>query len=543
MTGRTGGRLRRGVSATAVAAAAMVALTASQAPGLSLPPPSPTADDPALGADDAPATGGDAPYHTELPPLETPDMPDSSRELDDDGPVVTGPAEAGVPATVLAAYRRAESTLRSEQPRCNLSWQLLAAIGKVESGQARGGALDAEGTTLSPIRGPKLDGNGFADISDTDNGAYDGDTVHDRAVGPMQFIPSTWATWGADGNGDGARDPDNIFDAALAAGRYLCAADRDLADPADLERALLSYNPSREYLNTVLSWLEFYRKGVHEVPDGTGQLPDSPGPGNPKKPKPDPVTEEPEGRPASDRTSKEKDTDPPGKPEKPGKPEEPAGDEPGEGDETPRPRPPAVDDDHNVIVPPPGEDPDGEDPDGDGPAPDDGKDEEPEEPEEPTDPEEPEEPTDPEEPEEPTDPEDPEEPGEEPGECPVDPGEPEEPQEPQPGTEEPTDDEDAVDGEESEKPADSDASEDAEDAEGEDGDDPNGDDPNGDDPNGDDPDADDPDADDPADPCGDGEEPDGNEDGTPQDDGESGGEDGSAGDDTAARPEDAARVE
>ncbi|GAA4669410.1 hypothetical protein GCM10023347_23820 [Streptomyces chumphonensis] len=520
MTGRTGGRLRRGVSATAVAAAAMVALTASQAPGLSLPPPSPTADDPALGADDAPATGGDAPYHTELPPLETPDMPDSSRELDGDGPLVTGPAEAGVPATVLAAYRQAESTLRSEQPRCNLSWQLLAAIGKVESGQARGGALDAEGTTLSPIRGPKLDGNGFADISDTDNGAYDGDTVHDRAVGPMQFIPSTWAAWGADGNGDGAKDPDNIFDAALAAGRYLCAAGRDLADPADLERALLSYNPSREYLNTVLSWLEFYRKGVHEVPDGTGQLPDSPGPGNPKKPKPDPVAEEPQRRPASDRPSGEKDTDPPEKPEKPAKPEDPAGDEPGEGGETPRPRPPAVDDDHNVIVPPPGEDPDG-----DGPAPDDGKDEEP------TDPEEPEEPTDPEEPEEPTDPE---EPGEEPGECPVDPGEPEEPEEPQPGTEEPTDDEDAVDGEESENPADSDDTdpsenaEDAEDAEGEDGEAT---------------DAEDPDAEDPADPCDDGEEPDGDESGTPQDDGEPGGGDGSSGDDTAARPEDAARVE
>lgn len=47
----------------------------------------------------------------------------------------------------------------------------------------------------------------------------------------MQFIPSTWSNggpdgtgWGADGNGDGKKDPHNVFDAALAAGGYLCAA-------------------------------------------------------------------------------------------------------------------------------------------------------------------------------------------------------------------------------------------------------------------------------------------------------------------------------
>ncbi|MGW2848698.1 lytic murein transglycosylase, partial [Streptomyces sp. NPDC001274] len=157
--------------------------------------------------------------------------------------------------------------------------------GKVESGHAGGGRVDARGTTLTPILGPVLNGDGFARIPDTDNGRYDGDRGYDRAVGPMQFIPSTWAHWGKDGNGDGRSDPNNVFDAALAAGSYLCAGSRDLSVKADLDRAALSYNHSDTYLRTVLSWLDFYRKGIHPVADGKGVVPKSPGAGGPNKPK------------------------------------------------------------------------------------------------------------------------------------------------------------------------------------------------------------------------------------------------------------------
>ncbi|WP_066949275.1 lytic transglycosylase domain-containing protein [Streptomyces lushanensis] len=275
-----GRRLRKGAMTTAVAAAAIAALSASQAPGAI---PTDTETDTggnAQAADVTPPPGtpvsGNSPYYTELPPLTTPGKPATSIDLP-----VTGPAEAGIPATVLAAYRQAEQALAESRPGCNLPWQLLAAIGKVESGQARGGRVDAQGTTLSPILGPVLNGVGFADISDTDNGQYDGDTTHDRAVGPMQFIPSTWATWGQDGNGDGRRDPNNIYDAALAAGQYLCAGNRDLSVDADLHRAILGYNHSQEYLNTVLTWFEYYKNGTHEVPDGTGVLPVGPGPAGP----------------------------------------------------------------------------------------------------------------------------------------------------------------------------------------------------------------------------------------------------------------------
>ncbi|MEV6317470.1 lytic transglycosylase domain-containing protein [Streptomyces sp. NPDC051776] len=270
MAAQFGRRIRRGAATTAVAALAMAALTASQAPGLldserqSASGPSP--------ATETPIDGG-SPYYTDLPPLNTPDKPRASAGLPG-----KGKAEAGIPETVLDAYKKAAAALAGSNPGCNLRWELLAAIGKVESGQARGGRVDAEGTTLSPIVGPQLNGEGFADIRDTDGGAYDGDTRHDRAVGPMQFIPSTWANWGADGNRDGEKDPGNIYDAALAAGRYLCAGSRDLSDRADLERAILGYNRSQEYLRTVLSWFEFYKKGTHHVPDGTGVLPAGTGP-------------------------------------------------------------------------------------------------------------------------------------------------------------------------------------------------------------------------------------------------------------------------
>ncbi|GGQ25456.1 lytic transglycosylase domain-containing protein [Streptomyces roseolilacinus] len=306
-------RLRKGATTTAVAAAAVAALSASQAPGAT---PVAAGGQPAGDATSPTSSGstatGDSPYYTDLPPLKSPNPVGPG----DGGPVVTGPAEAGIPATVLAAYKQAEQHLRTTRPGCNLPWQLLAGIGKVESGQARGGRVDAAGTTFSPILGPVLDGNGFADISDTDDGAYDGDSRHDRAVGPMQFIPSTWASWGQDANGDGRKDPNNIYDAAQAAGMYLCANGRDLAVKADLDRAILSYNQSRAYLRTVLSWFEFYQRGTHQVPDGTGVQPgersDSRTPGGtPYTPTPTPVPT-PTPTPAPTKTPSPSTTPSPG---------------------------------------------------------------------------------------------------------------------------------------------------------------------------------------------------------------------------------------
>ncbi|MBT2486949.1 lytic transglycosylase domain-containing protein [Streptomyces sp. ISL-96] len=334
MAAQFGRRLRKGATATTVAALVVAALSASQAPGSTSAP----ADERAANATEPPGTPvtGNSPYFTDLPPLNTPNKPNKPG-TSIDLPVVTGPAESGIPATVLAAYKRAEETVKDSAPGCRLPWQLLAAIGKVESGQARGGRVDAGGTTLTPILGPQLNGVGFANISDTDNGAYDGDTTHDRAVGPMQFIPSTWATWGQDGNSDGRKDPNNIYDAALAAGRYLCAHNRDLSVQGDLDQAILGYNRSREYLRTVMSWFDYYRRDSHEVPDGSGVLPGSGEPdshdsGNGKGLPDVPGTTPPPSSP---------DTPGPGKPTPPVKPKPPREPE-GDGTTPPTTPPPTT---------------------------------------------------------------------------------------------------------------------------------------------------------------------------------------------------------
>ena len=111
--------------------------------------------------------------------------------------------------------------------------------------------LTADGQASGPIIGPSLNGDGFAAIADTDGGALDGDSRWDRAVGPMQFIPSTWRYAGRDGNGDGKRDPSSIDDAALGAAAYLCAHGRDLTSARGWTDAIYSYNQSDSYINEV----------------------------------------------------------------------------------------------------------------------------------------------------------------------------------------------------------------------------------------------------------------------------------------------------
>ena len=207
----------------------------------------------------------------------------------------------GIPGIALAAYQAAERSLAGSDPGCGLSWTLLAGIGRIESGHAHGGAVDSAGTTLTPIRGPVLSGGpGMAAIPDTDGGRLDGDPVWDRAVGPMQFIPGTWARSGVDGNGDGVADPNNLFDAALTAGRYLCAGGGDLRDRSQAEQAVFRYNHSADYVSTVVTWADAYGNRVAPIQSAL-PLP-APQPSAPPPPPPPARTASPAVRIASPPT-------------------------------------------------------------------------------------------------------------------------------------------------------------------------------------------------------------------------------------------------
>jgi hypothetical protein len=104
-----------------------------------------------------------------------------------------------------------------------LSWTVLAAIGQIES---------ADGTN----DGPSTAG----------------------ALGPMQFLPSTWAVWGIDGFGEtGTPDIMNPYDAVPSAARYLCAAGASQGS-SGLASAIFAYNHADWYVNEVLSLAEQY---------------------------------------------------------------------------------------------------------------------------------------------------------------------------------------------------------------------------------------------------------------------------------------------
>jgi membrane-bound lytic murein transglycosylase B len=160
----------------------------------------------------------------------------------------------------LDAYRRAAATTAVLNPACGIPWWALAGITRVESkhGTFGGSTLLFTGDTSQRIVGIPLDGeNNTALIPDTDGGSLDGDPVYDRAVGPMQFIPATWRRYASDGNGDGVADPNNVYDAAAGAARYLCASGPMQTDD-DMTRGFFSYNHSDSYAASVLRFAKGY---------------------------------------------------------------------------------------------------------------------------------------------------------------------------------------------------------------------------------------------------------------------------------------------
>ncbi|MGZ8741982.1 MAG: lytic murein transglycosylase [Nocardioides sp.] len=215
-----------------------------------------------------PAEAVEAPASVSVPGVIAPGVPAGSAAS-----VVAGASTNGIPSAALSAYQRAAQVIDSADPKCNIDWTLIAAIGRVESDHGRYGnnVLSDEGVSTPGIYGIPLDGsNGTAEIGDTDAAELDKDPIFDRAVGPMQFIPSTWRVVGVDGDGDGVRNPQDIDDAALATAVYLCSGDEDLSTVAGQRSAVYRYNHSQEYVDLVLSIMQAYGTGDYAaVPNGS----------------------------------------------------------------------------------------------------------------------------------------------------------------------------------------------------------------------------------------------------------------------------------
>jgi hypothetical protein len=137
-------------------------------------------------------------------------------------PAAPAPAASSgqLPTTYLQLFQ--ESAARY----CpGLSWTVLAAIGQIES---------ADGTNMGPSSA--------------------------GALGPMQFLPSTWAVWGIDAFGQtGPPDIMNPYDAVPSAARMLCA-DGAASGPSGLAAAIFDYNHATWYVNEVLALAAEYAR-------------------------------------------------------------------------------------------------------------------------------------------------------------------------------------------------------------------------------------------------------------------------------------------
>ena len=198
----------------------------------------------------------------------------ATREAERDRTRATATVEdADFALVALDAYWRAAAG----EEACGIQWWMLAGISRVEGrhGTYGGTELLADGSNTRPIIGIALTGSGgTAAVGDTDGGALDGDPAHDRAVGPMQFIPSTWRRFAQDGNGDGESDPQNIYDATAAAAAYLCHG-RRVDSEAGLRAGYFSYNHSLAYVDAVLA--HAYRYRDVRIPDPLPELLVAPG--------------------------------------------------------------------------------------------------------------------------------------------------------------------------------------------------------------------------------------------------------------------------
>jgi len=209
------------------------------------------------------------PVAAPLPPYDTTLTDASVRTV----PLVTVADEAwvadtaektGIPARALAAYAGGAVRLALTWPECGVTWNTLAGIGWVEShhGELFGDVIKEDGFMSAPIFGPPLVGDGTMNIPDFDDGNFDGSADFDRAVGPMQIIPQTWAAWNVDGNADGDPNGQQIDDSVVSSANYLCYSSATMTTADGWKQGLWSYNQLDSYADDVRAKANEYAAAI-----------------------------------------------------------------------------------------------------------------------------------------------------------------------------------------------------------------------------------------------------------------------------------------
>ncbi len=180
--------------------------------------------------------------------------------------------KTGIPRLLLDAYVEAASYMSSTDSTCGVTWQDLAAIGQLESGQVASGGvqISATGDVYPAILGPPLNGGpGTASVANAASPVFDGNAAYARAVGPMQFLPQTWASLAATLPLGIPSNPNNVFGAATAAAAYLCkaAGPGGMGTQSGLAAAYMSYNHSSSYVAAAMALAaKFTAGGTAPVP-------------------------------------------------------------------------------------------------------------------------------------------------------------------------------------------------------------------------------------------------------------------------------------
>ena len=170
-------------------------------------------------------------------PTEAIEAPASVSDPDDLSPTATPrtssrprrPTRSRPRRSLPTSAPRPSSTRPTSPATSPGSWSPRSAAWSPTTAAPAATSSTTSGVAKPGIYGVALNGrNRTTAISDTDAGQFDNDTQWDRAVGPMQFIPSTWSIVGVDADGDAKRNPQDVDDAALATAVYLCSGKDDL---------------------------------------------------------------------------------------------------------------------------------------------------------------------------------------------------------------------------------------------------------------------------------------------------------------------------